>query len=135
MPGPLAGIRVLDLSWIMAGPFCTMVLADLGAEVIKVERPDSGDVARGNGPFIDGESTYFLSLNRGKGSIALDLKRSEGRALFLRLVEKADVVVENFLPGTMKALGLDYEALKRVNPRLVYCAISGFGQTGPYAKK
>ncbi len=133
MAGPLEGIRILDLSWVLAGPFATMVLSDLGAEVIKVEKPQTGDLARGNGPFIDGESSYFLSLNRGKKSITIDLQTPQGKQVFLELVKKVDVVVENFVPGTMKRLGLDYEVLKKQNPGLIYAAISGFGQTGPYA--
>ncbi len=133
--GALQGTLVLDLTWILSGPFCTMTLADMGARVIKVERPNGGDMARGNGPFIHGESSYFLSVNRGKESITLDLASPEGKKLFLRLVDRADVVVENFVPGAMRRLGLHYEALRRRNPRLVYCAISGFGQTGPYAKR
>jgi CoA:oxalate CoA-transferase len=108
-----------------------MILCDLGAEVIKVERPPFGDVARTTGPHIDGESSYFFSINRGKKSILLDLKREEGRDLFRRLVEKVDVVMENFTPGTMDSLGLGYEALSAINPRLIYAATSGFGQTGP----
>ncbi|MBI4307294.1 MAG: CoA transferase [Chloroflexi bacterium] len=135
MTGPLHGLLVLDLSWILSGPFCTMVLSDLGARVIKVERPQGGDMARGNGPFIEGESSYFLSINRGKESVTLNLATSEGRQLFLRLVERADVVVENFVPGTMRRLGLDYETLRQCNARIVYCAVSGFGQTGPYAQR
>jgi CoA:oxalate CoA-transferase len=135
MKGPLHGIRVLDLSWVLAGPFATMVLNDLGAEVIKVEQPGRGDIARGNGPFIDGSSSYFLSLNRGKKSITLNLAREQGKDIFLKLTQQADVVVENFVPGTMKRLGLDYEVLHQQNPRLVYAACSGFGQTGPYAQK
>lgn len=134
MAGPLAGIRILDLSWILAGPFATMILGDLGAEVIKVEKPGSGDLARGNGPFIDGESSFFLSLNRGKKSLTLDLQTAPGKEVFLKLVKKADVLVENFVPGTMKRLGLDYEAVKRENPELIYASVSGFGQTGPYAQ-
>jgi len=135
MNGSLQGVRVLDLSWVLAGPFATMVLNDLGAEVIKVEQPGRGDIARGNGPFIDGLSSYFLSLNRGKKSITLDLTRKEGKDIFLKLVGQADVVVENFVPGTMKRLGLDYDVLRQHNPRLIYAACSGFGQTGPYAQK
>ncbi|MBI2936101.1 MAG: CoA transferase [Chloroflexi bacterium] len=135
MSGPLEGIVVLDLSWVLSGPYCTMALADLGAEVIKVERPGIGDGARLTGPFVQGESAYFMSLNRNKKSMTLDLGVPRGRELFLRLVGKADVVVENFTPGTMKKLGLDYEVLQKENLRLVYCAISGFGQTGPYAQR
>ncbi|MFH1381922.1 MAG: CaiB/BaiF CoA-transferase family protein [Chloroflexota bacterium] len=135
MAGPLHGIKILDLSWVLSGPFATMILSDMGAEVIKIEKPLTGDIARGNGPFIDGESSYFFSLNRGKESITLDLKTAPGKETFIELVKKVDVVVENFVPGVMKRLGLDYEVLKQHNPRLVYAAISGFGQTGPYAQK
>jgi CoA:oxalate CoA-transferase len=129
--GALSGIKVLDLTWVLSGPYASMILCDLGAEVIKVERPPFGDVARTSGPHINGESSYFFSINRGKESILLDFKRPEGRELFKRLVEKVDVVMENFTPGIMDALGLGYEALSAVNPRLIYAATSGFGQTGP----
>jgi CoA:oxalate CoA-transferase len=129
--GPLAGLTVLDLTWVLSGPFASMVLADLGADVIKIERPPYGDVARTTGPYIGDWSTYFFSINRGKKSIVLDLKKPEGRDLFLRLVEKADVVMENYTPGTMDRLGVGYEALSARNPRLIYAATSGFGQTGP----
>jgi len=135
MAGPLEGIRVLDLSWVLSGPFASMVLSDLGAEVIKVERPEVGDIARGNGPIVKGLSTYFLSLNRGKKSIVLNLASEQGKDIFLRLVEKVDILVENFVPGTMKKLGLDYEVVKQRNPKIIYAAISGFGQNGPYATK
>ena len=135
MLGPLKGIRILDLSWVLAGPFATMVLNDLGAEVIKVERLKVGDIARGNGPYVRGLSSYFLSLNRGKKSITLNLASEHGRDIFLRLVEHADVVVQNFTPGTMEKLGLGYETLKQHNPKIIYAACSGFGQTGPYATK
>lgn len=129
--GPLAGLRVLDLSWVLSGPFCTMTLCDLGADVVKCERPPFGDVARTTGPLVDGESGYFFSVNRGKRSIAIDLKQEEGRELFLRLVPQFDVLVENFTPGTMDGLGVGYEVLSRVHPGLIYAAISGYGQTGP----
>jgi CoA:oxalate CoA-transferase len=131
MPGPLADVKILDLTWVLSGPYASMVLCDLGAEVIKVERPPYGDVARTTGPFLNGESTYFFSINRGKKSILLDLKKPEGKDLFLRLVEQVDVVMENFTPGSMDRLGLGYEALSARNPRLIYAATSGFGQTGP----
>ncbi len=132
---PLAGIRVLDLTRVLAGPFCTMLLADLGAEVVKIERPE-GDDARQFGPFLpSGESAYFAGINRGKKSIVLDLKSETGRATFLRLVEKADVVVENFRPGTMEAFGLGGERLRAVNPRLIFASVSGFGRTGPYRRR
>jgi CoA:oxalate CoA-transferase len=131
MPGPLSDVKVLDLTWVLSGPYASMVLCDLGAEVIKVERPPYGDVARTTGPHLNGESAYFFSINRGKRSMVLDLKRQAGRDLFLRLVERVDVVMENFTPGTMEGLGLGYEVLAQRNPRLVYAATSGFGQTGP----
>lgn len=131
MPGPLDGLRVLDLSWVLSGPYCTMTLCDLGAEVIKVERPPYGDVARTTGPLKDGESGYFFSINRGKRSIALDLRQEAGRQLLLDLVPQFDVLVENFRPGTLDDLGVGYEVLSARHPGLIYCAISGFGQTGP----
>ncbi len=131
MSGPLEGMRVLDLTWVLSGPYASMVLCDLGAEVIKLERPPRGDVARTTLPLINGESGYFFSINRGKKSISIDLTHDEGKELFLRLVEKVDVVMENFTPGSMDRLGLGYETLRRRNPRLVYAATSGFGQTGP----
>ncbi|HEX5938798.1 MAG TPA: CaiB/BaiF CoA-transferase family protein [Dehalococcoidia bacterium] len=135
MPGPLSDVRILDLTWVLSGPYASMVLCDLGADVIKVERPPWGDVARTTGPHINGESVYFFSINRGKRSITLDLSSEKGREVFLRLVEKADVVMENFTPGTMDALGLGYEVLNKVNPRLIYSATSGFGQSGPLRDK
>lgn len=131
MAGPLEGVRILDLSWVLSGPFATMVLGDLGAEIIKVERPQTGDLARGNGPFLDGESSYFMSINRGKKSMTIDLQTDRGKRLFLELVKKVDVLVENFVPGTMKRLGLDYETVKEQNSGIIYASISGFGQTGP----
>lgn len=135
MAGPLEGIKILDLSWVLSAPFATMVLSDLGAEVIKIERLEVGDIARGNGPFVKGLSSYFLSLNRGKKSITLNLASEQGRDIFLKLVEHVDVVVQNFTPGTMEKLGLGYETLKQHNPKIIYAACSGFGQTGPYATK
>ena len=129
--GPLSDIKVLDLTWVLSGPYASMTLCDLGAEVIKVERPPYGDVARTTGPYINGESTYFFSVNRGKKSTLLDLRKQEGRELFLRLVEKVDVVMENFTPGTMDRMGVGWEAMSARNPRLIYAATSGFGQTGP----
>ena len=131
MPGPLEGITILDLTWVLSGPYASMVLCDLGAEVIKVERPPWGDIARTTGPHINGESCYFFSVNRGKKSTAIDLSKDEGKELFLRLVEQVDVVMENFTPGTMDGLGLGYGVLSGRNPRLIYAATSGFGQTGP----
>ncbi|HEY8767394.1 MAG TPA: CaiB/BaiF CoA-transferase family protein [Dehalococcoidia bacterium] len=129
--GPLTDITVLDLTWVLSGPFAAMILADMGADVIKVERPPYGDVGRSTAPYIGEESAYFFSVNRGKRSICIDLKSEAGRDLFLRLAEKADVVMENYTPGTMDRLGIGYEALRARNPRLVYSATSGFGQTGP----
>ncbi|HEY8476560.1 MAG TPA: CoA transferase, partial [Chloroflexota bacterium] len=129
---PLEGVRVLELANYMAGPYCGMLLADLGAEVIKVENPQGGDYSRLSAPFVDGEAAGFMALNRNKKSLALNLKDDRGRAIFLDLVRTADVLVENFRPGTMDDLGLGYAKLSTVNPRLIYCAASGFGQTGPY---
>jgi crotonobetainyl-CoA:carnitine CoA-transferase CaiB-like acyl-CoA transferase len=131
----LDGIKVIDLSRILSGPFCTMSLADMGAEVIKIETPSGDDTRAWGPPFINEESAYFLSVNRNKKSIALNLKTELGKKVLLRLVETADVVVENFRPGTLDRLGLGYEKLKEVNPRIILASISGFGQTGPYAKK
>jgi CoA:oxalate CoA-transferase len=135
MAGPLDGIRVLDLTQVLFGPFATMILSDLGAEVIKIERPKIGDIARGNGPLVRGLSSYFLSLNRGKKSITLDLSTEQGVELFLKLTKNADVLVQNFTPGTMEKLGLSYEKVKEHNPQIIYVAGSGFGQYGPYAEK
>jgi crotonobetainyl-CoA:carnitine CoA-transferase CaiB-like acyl-CoA transferase len=130
--GPLHGITVLDLTRVLSGPYCTMMLADMGARVIKIEQPRKGDDTRGWGPpFIAGESAYFLSINRNKESVTLDFKKPEGRAVLDRLLADADVLVENFRPGTLTKLGLEYESVAAVHPRLVYCSISGFGQTGP----
>ncbi len=133
--GPLSGVRVLDLTRVLAGPYTTMLLADLGAEVVKVEEPGVGDEARRVGPFVDGVSGYFVSINRGKKGITLDLKAGAGRQLFLDLVSKADILLENYRPGVMRKLGLDYAVLHARQPRLVYAACSGFGQTGPYAAR
>jgi CoA:oxalate CoA-transferase len=127
---PLDGVRVVDLTRLLSGPFATQILADLGAEVIKVE-PPGGDKARQNGPFVDGQSTYFASLNRGKKSVVLNLKREAAREVFRRLVKAADVVVENFRPGVMERLGLGFRELRDINRNLVYVACSGFGQEGP----
>jgi formyl-CoA transferase len=128
----LAGLRVLDLTRVLAGPFSTMMLADLGAEIIKIERPGTGDDTRHFAPFVNGESAYYMNLNRNKLGVTLDLAADRGRELFLDLAKSADVVVENFRPGTMDKLGLGYTTLKAANPRLVYAAVSGFGNTGPY---
>jgi crotonobetainyl-CoA:carnitine CoA-transferase CaiB-like acyl-CoA transferase len=131
-PDALLGMRVLDLSRVLAGPYLTMLLADMGAEVIKLEIPGRGDDSREFPPFKGGESLYYVNLNRGKRSITLNLKHPEGKRVFLELAKRCDVLLENFRPGTMDRLGLGYEVLKDVNPRLVYASISGFGQTGPY---
>ncbi len=134
-PGPLEHITVLDLTRVLAGPFCTLVLADLGARVIKVEHPERGDDARHIGPFAGDRSAYFSSLNRGKESIGLDLKNAEDRRHFEFLLPQADVLVENFRAGTMDRLGYGWEALHNQFPRLIYAAASGFGHTGPYASR
>lgn len=135
MAGPLDGLRILDLTQVLFGPFATMLLGDMGAEVIKIERPEVGDIARGNGPVVRGQSTYFLSLNRGKKSVTLNLATERGVQVFLKLVENADILVENFTPGTMEKLGLSYERVREHNPGIIYVAGSGFGQYGPYAGK
>ena len=132
---PLAGVRVLDLTRVLAGPFCTLLLGDMGAEVIKVEEPGKGDDTRRWPPFVGGEATYFLAVNRGKQSVTVNLKAPQGVALLRRLAARSDVLVENFRPGTMDRLGLGYRALRRLNPRLVYCSISGFGESGPEAHR
>ena len=131
----LAGVRVLEIGVFMAAPFATMQLADLGADVVKVESPDGGEPVRGTGPFVAGESSPFLRLNRGKRSVALDLKSEEGRGAFLALAGSADVLVENLRPGAMRRLGLGYDDLSAGNPRLVYASASGFGQDGPLADR
>jgi len=130
-PGPLSGIRVLDFTRVLAGPSASLALADLGAEIIKIEPPGSGDETRTFPPFRDGESHYFVAINRGKKSIVIDLKSEEGVQLAKDLAEKCDIVIENYRPGVMNRLGLGYEALSAINPRLIYCAISGFGMNGP----
>ncbi|MBT4889352.1 MAG: CoA transferase [Rhodospirillales bacterium] len=133
--GPLSGVVVLDLSRVLAGPYSTMILADLGARVIKVEAPGNGDDARNFDPFIKEKSAYFMSLNRGKESIALNLKEAEDRDVFEHLVKISDVLVENYRPGTMEKLGYGWDFLKKQNPKLVYAAISGFGHSGPYSNR
>lgn len=137
-PRPLDGIRVLDLSRVLAGPWCTQQLADFGAEIVKIERPGSGDdTRRWAPPWLDGtkESAYFLSANRGKHSVCVDFSQPDGRDLIRRLAEQADVLVENFKVGGLARHGLDYESLAAINPELIYCSISGFGQNGPYAER
>jgi len=133
--GPLAGITIIDMSRILAGPYCTLLMAELGARVIKIEDPRGGDDSRQYGPFIDGESVYFAAVNRGKESIGLDLKNSEHRTIFENLLAKADVLVENFRPGTMDRLGYGWSALHERFPQLIYCAASGFGHSGPHKDK
>src|SRR5688500_4047829 len=129
---PLAGLTVLDLTRVLSGPYCTMLLADMGARVIKIEQPGRGDDTRSWGPpFVGAESAYFLSINRNKESLTLDFKAREGRQILDELIRSADVLVENFRPGAMARLGLDYAAVAARHPRLVYCSISGFGQDGP----
>ena len=132
--GALADVLVLDLTRVLAGPFCTMVLSDLGARVIKVE-PPGGDDSRAYGPWVNGESAYFMSLNRGKESVALDLRADDDRALFERLLSRADVLVENFRPGALERLGYGWETLGERYPKLIYAACSGFGQTGPLSRR
>jgi CoA:oxalate CoA-transferase len=133
--GPLSGVTIIDLTRVLAGPYCTMVLADLGARVIKVEVPRRGDDARNVGPFINGKSAYFMSINRGKESIALDLKEADDRDIFERLLARADVLIENFRAGTMEKLGYGWETLRGSHPRLIYAATSGFGTSGPYSDR
>jgi formyl-CoA transferase len=136
MAGPLSGTRVIDLTRALAGPYCTLLLGDMGADVVKIELPGSGDETRQWGPpFLAGESSYFMSVNRNKRSVTLDLKSAEGLEALRRLVERADVLVENFRPGTMDRLGLAYEQAQALNASLVYCSVSGFGQTGPRARQ
>ncbi len=131
----LENVKVLDLTRVLAGPYATMILGDLGADIIKVEMPGTGDDARSFGPYVNEESAYFMSLNRNKRSITLNLKEEEGKTILRDMIKKVDVVVENFRPGTMEKLGLGYEDLKKINPKIVYAAASGFGHTGPYSKR
>lgn len=133
--GPLQGLKVLDLSRVLAGPYCTMLLADFGADVIKIEPPKVGDDSRAFGPFVGTESAYFMSLNRNKRSMSLDFKNTKHIEIFKEMVAKADIVVENYRPGTMDKFDLSYETLRSINPKLIYAACSGFGRTGPYTKK
>ena len=133
MPGPLEGTRILDVSRVLTGPFCTMILGDLGAEVIKIETPSGGDDTRQWGPpFIAGESAYFLSINRNKKSLTLDLKSEEGRRVFYDLATRCDVMIENFRPGVTEKLQIDYSTISKKNPKLIYCSITSFGPDGPY---
>ncbi len=130
--GPFSGITVLDLTQFLSGPMATMIMADLGADVIKIERPDR---PKASGPFLNGERVYDLSIQRSKKSVTLNLKAEQDKQVFLRLVQKADVVVENFKPGTMERMGLGYDVISSVNPRVVFLAVSGFGYTGPYSSR
>lgn len=129
---PLDGIKVIDLTRVLAGPYCSMLLGDLGAEVMKVEAPELGDDARGYGPFVGSRSAYFMSLNRNKKSVTLDLKTPEGQELLAALLAEADLLLENFRPGTLDRLGFSWSRLQEINPALICCRVSGFGQTGPY---
>ena len=136
MPGPIAGVRVLELAQIMAGPACGLMLADLGAEVIKIEKTTGGDDTRKFlPPDINGESAAFMMMNRNKKGLALNLKEQEGINIFKKMVEQSDVVIENFRKGTLEKLGIGYEDLKKINPKIILCEISGYGRTGPYADK
>jgi crotonobetainyl-CoA:carnitine CoA-transferase CaiB-like acyl-CoA transferase len=132
---PLQGIRVLDLSRVLAGPYCTMVLGDLGADVIKVESPEGDETRAWGPPFAEGESAYYLCVNRNKRSILVDFKTEQGRAALQQLIRKSDILVENFRPGTLARFGLDFESASALHPSLIYCSISGFGQTGPLHNK
>ncbi len=132
---PLQGLRVLDLTRVLSGPFATMTLADLGAEVIKIEPPGGDDPRQGGPPFLGADSTYFLSVNRNKRGVVLNLKEEQGRQVLFDLAARADVVIENFRPGTAERLGIGYSDLRARNTRLVYASISGYGQTGPESRK
>ena len=135
MPKPLEGLKVLDLTRVLAGPYCTMMLADMGADVVKIERPGAGDDTRSYGPpFVNGESAYFMSVNRNKRSVTLNLKEEQGLRILGELLEAADIVVENFRPGQMASFGFEYESAQALNPRLIYCSISGYGHSGPDAR-
>jgi crotonobetainyl-CoA:carnitine CoA-transferase CaiB-like acyl-CoA transferase len=135
VPAKLEGVRILDVTRVLAGPYCTLVLGDLGAEVIKIE-PPGGDETRTWPPFYpNGESGYYMALNRNKKSMVLDLKQPGAQEVFAELAKRSDVMIENFTPGVVKRMGIDYEAVKKINPRIIYCSVSGFGQTGPYRTK
>ena len=133
--GALNGVRILDLTRVLAGPFCTMLMADMGADVVKIEEPGKGDDTRTYPPFIEGCSAYFCNMNRNKKSITLDLKKAEAKAVFKEMVKNVDIVIENYKPGTMAKLGIGYDDLKEINPRLIFASISGFGQYGPYRER
>lgn len=133
--GALSGVRVLDLTRVLAGPACTMMLADMGAEVIKIEVPGKGDDSRAFSPFQNGESAYFINMNRNKKGVTLNMKSEEGKNIFREMLKKADIVVENYRPGVMERLGFGYEDIKKINPGIVYGAVSGYGHTGPYSQR
>lgn len=133
--GLLKNVTVLDLTRVLAGPYCGMMLADMGADVIKIELPGRGDDSRALGPFVNGESAYFMNLNRNKRGMTLNLKHEEGKRIFKALVKQSDIILESYRPGVMKRLGLDYKELRKINPSIIYGAVSGFGQYGPYAKR
>ena len=136
LPTPLDGIKILDCSQILAGPYCSMLLADMGADVVKIEKPGGGDDTRRMGPpFLEGESAAFLAMNRNKRSVVLDFKNPDGVAAMHRMLADADVIIENYRAGVMGRLGLDYDAVRELNPGIIYCSISGFGRTGPYAER
>ena len=135
MPLPLEGVKVVDLTSVMAGPYCCMVLGDMGAEVLKMENFPEGDSARRFDPKVNGESYCFAVLNRNKKSVALNMKDPRGKEAFMKLAAKADIITENFRPGVVRKLGIDYEAISRINPAVIYASMSGFGQTGPYGRK
>src|ERR1700720_4188013 len=135
MTTALEGIRILDLSRMLPGPYCSMMLADLGADVVKVEEPTVGDPTRRSPPFIDGKSAPFNQVNRNKKSIAIDLKQREGRDIFLKLASRADCVLEQFRPGVVDRLGINYDAVAKVNPGIIYCSLTGFGQNGPHRER
>ena len=135
MTGPLKGVTVLSLGRVLSGPYAAMLMADMGAEVIKVEAPKNGDLSRNNGPYIDDLSSYFLSINRGKKSLTLNLRNDKAKDLIAQLVQQVDILIENFRPGVMEKIGLDFDSVKKVNPKLIYVSISGFGQSGEYSKK
>lgn len=132
---PLEGIKIVDLTRVLSGPYCTMILGDFGADIVKIETPGTGDDSRAYGPYQNGESAYYNSINRNKKSVTVDTRNPKGCDLIREMVAKADMVVENFKPGTMEKLGLGYEDLKKINPEIIYVAISGFGHTGPYSKR
>ena len=136
LPTPLDGIKVLDCSQILAGPYCSMLLADMGADVVKIEKPSGGDDTRRMGPpFLEGESAAFLAMNRNKRSVVLDFKHADGVAAMRRMLADSDVIIENYRAGVMGRLGLDYDSVRELNPGIIYCSISGFGRTGPYAER